>query len=95
MDTIDLRSQIDVLRKEGFAEAYVVDDPPGKFYPPHEHPYRSVHMIIEGEMSIRANDKTEVLHPGSRSDVGANVSHEVTIGPNGCMYIVAEDQVAA
>ena len=37
MDTIDLRKEIDVLRQEGFKEAYVVDDPPGKIYPPHEH----------------------------------------------------------
>ncbi len=93
MDTIDLRKEINILRQEGFKEAYVVDDPPGKIYPPHQHPYRSVHMIIEGEMSITAEGKTEVLHPGSRSDVGANVLHNVTIGPNGCMYIVAEDQV--
>lgn len=93
MDTIDLRREVEILRQEGLAEAYVVDDPPGKFYPSHQHPYRSVHMIIEGEMSITAGGKTEVLHPGSRSDVGANVQHEVTIGPNGCMYIVAEDHV--
>lgn len=92
MDTIDLRKEIDVLRKEGFQEAYVVDDPPEKIYPPHKHPYRSVHMIIEGEMAITANGSTEVLRPGNRSDVGANVLHNVTIGPCGCMYIVAEDQ---
>ncbi len=92
MNTIDLRREIDILRKEGFEEAYVVDDPPGKIYPPHQHPYRSVHMIIEGEMALTANGKTEVLKPGSRSDVGADVMHNVTIGPSGCMYIVAEEQ---
>ena len=91
MTIAELRKQITALREEGFPEVYVVDDVAGKFYAPHEHTYRSVHWIVEGELTIIIEGKTETLTSGQRSNVGANILHEVTIGPQGCLYIVAED----
>ncbi len=95
MTTEELHEKITTLRNEGFGEVYVCDDPPGKIYPPHQHDYRSVHWIVAGQMDITVDNKTDTLQVGQRSEVGANIIHQVNIGPEGCMFIIAEDHIAA
>ncbi len=94
MTTEELHEKITALRNEGFGEVYVCDDQSGKIYPPHQHDYRSVHWIVAGKMDITIDGRTETLNVGQRSDVGAGVSHQVNIGSEGCMFIIAEDHIA-
>ncbi len=78
------------LRNEGFEEVYMCDDVPGKIYDAHQHPYRSVHLVLQGSMRITMNGNSHQVSLGERSDVPQNTMHSVVIGDEGCMYIVAE-----
>lgn len=79
-----------ILRDEGFAVTYVWQDGPGGFYPEHTHSCETAHIILEGEMIVTTQGKTQTLQPGDRFDIPANTRHSVRMGPQGCRYLIGE-----
>lgn len=78
------------LREEGFVHTFVWQDGPNVHYPDHTHVATTAHIILEGEMAVTSEEKTQRLKAGDRFDVPANTVHSATMGPQGCKYIVGE-----
>jgi mannose-6-phosphate isomerase-like protein (cupin superfamily) len=87
MKTNDLEGQ---LRSEGFTHTYVWQDGPGVHYPDHTHATVTAHIILEGEMTVTSQGKTETYKTGDRFDVPANTVHSARMGPQGCRYLIGE-----
>jgi quercetin dioxygenase-like cupin family protein len=83
----ELESQ---LRNEGFTHTYVWRDDPEKFYPDHTHSSVTAHVILEGQMILTMNSKSETYFAGDRCDVPAGVVHSALIGSQGCRYLIGE-----
>jgi len=78
------------LREEGFSNVFVWRDRPDAYYPDHTHAEETAHIILEGEMAITSQGKTQTFKPGERFDVPANTAHSAKIGPAGCKYLIGE-----
>jgi quercetin dioxygenase-like cupin family protein len=80
----------ELLRKEGFNKIYVWEDYPGSYYPYHTHDFYSAHIVIDGKIKIRTDDGEFEFMGGDRFDVEKGEKHSAKVGPEGCVYIVAE-----
>ena len=78
------------LLKDGFKKVYTWEDKPNEFYKKHNHPYDTKLIILEGSMKITLNDNILELKSGDEIHIKTNEMHEVTIGKNGCKYLVGE-----
>jgi mannose-6-phosphate isomerase-like protein (cupin superfamily) len=78
------------LLEEGFTHTYVWQDGPGTHYPDHTHGTVTAHIILDGEMTVTSQGKTETYQPGERFDVPANTVHSARMGPRGCRYLIGE-----
>ena len=83
----DLEKQ---LRSEGFTHTFVWQDGPSAFYPDHTHPVETAHVILDGEMTLTVNGKTQTFRAGERCDVPARTVHSARMGPGGCRYLIGE-----
>jgi len=83
----DLEKQ---LHSEGFTHTFVWQDGPGAFYPDHTHPTETAHVILDGEMALTVNGKTQTFRTGERCDVPAATAHSARMGPRGCRYLIGE-----
>jgi quercetin dioxygenase-like cupin family protein len=80
----------ELLRKEGFKKIYFWEDYPGSYYPYHTHDFYSAHIVIEGKIKIRTDEGEFEFVEGDRFDVEKGEKHLAKVGPEGCVYIVAE-----
>jgi mannose-6-phosphate isomerase-like protein (cupin superfamily) len=87
---MDLREHQRRLRDEGFGETFVWQDGPQKFYPDHIHQFETVHIILEGEMTLTTGGETRTFCAGERCDVPAGAVHSARMGPQGCRYLIGE-----
>lgn len=87
MNPIDWENK---LRQEGFSNFFVWRDDSNVYYPDHTHPTTTAHVILEGEMTLTANGKTQTYKAGDRCDVPAHTIHSARIGPRGCQYLIGE-----
>lgn len=78
------------LIEEGFTNIYVWEDAPGAFYPDHTHPRVTAHVVLEGEITVTSEGKTNTYRKGDRFDVPAGTVHSARVGPSGCRYIIGE-----
>jgi len=78
------------LRDEGFRTTYVWQDGPNAFYPDHTHSTVTAHIILEGEMTVTSDGKTQTFAVGDRFDVPAHTVHSARMGPQGCRYLIGE-----
>ena len=78
------------LAAEGFSRIFVWQDGPGAFYRDHKHAGLTAHVILDGEMTLTRNGKSETFRAGDRCDVPAGAIHSARMGPRGCRYIVGE-----
>jgi quercetin dioxygenase-like cupin family protein len=87
MTTGDLETQ---LRGEGFTHTYVWEDRPGVSYPDPAHPHETAHIILDGEVTVTSEGKTQTYKAGDRFDVPARAIHSARMGPKGCRYLIGE-----
>ncbi len=78
------------LREEGFSHIFVWQDGPNAVYPDHTHRGTTAHVILEGEMTVTSQGKTQICKAGDRFDVPAETVHSARMGPVGCRYLVGE-----
>lgn len=78
------------LREEGFSHIFVWQDGPQAFYPDHTHAETTAHIILDGEMTLTVEGKTQTFKVGERIDVPARTVHSAKMGERGCQYIVGE-----
>lgn len=87
LDESVFRKQLEV---EGFSHTFVWQDGPGAFYPDHTHTGLTAHIILDGEMTLSMNGKSQTYRLGERSDVPAGAVHSARMGLQGCRYLVGE-----
>jgi quercetin dioxygenase-like cupin family protein len=78
------------LGVEGFAHVFVWQDRPRAYYPDHTHAGLTAHVILDGEMTLTMDGKSQTVRAGERCDVPAGVVHSAQMGPSGCRYLVGE-----
>jgi quercetin dioxygenase-like cupin family protein len=78
------------LRAEGFTHTYVWQDGPGAYYPEHTHPTVTAHIVLDGEVTVTSQGKTQTYRTGERFDVPAETIHSAKMGPKGCRYLIGE-----
>lgn len=87
---MDEQALANQLRSEGFSRTYAWRDAPGAFYPEHTHPTETAHVILEGEMTLTTNGKSQTFRAGERCDVPAGAVHSARMGSQGCRYLIGE-----
>jgi quercetin dioxygenase-like cupin family protein len=83
----ELRKQ---LEAEGFSGTYVWQDAPLGFYPDHTHADVTAHIILDGEMTLTMDGRSQTYRAGDRCDVPAGAVHSARMGAKGCRYLVGE-----
>jgi quercetin dioxygenase-like cupin family protein len=78
------------LREEGVGHIYIWQDGPNASYPDHTPAGETAHLILNGEMTLTRNGKTETYGEGARLDVSAGAVHSVKMGRRACRYLVGE-----
>ena len=78
------------LCQEGFSQVFVWQDGPNTSYPDHTHPATTAHIILEGELTLTSEGKSQTFKSGERCDVPANTIHSAQMGSRGCTYMVGE-----
>jgi quercetin dioxygenase-like cupin family protein len=78
------------LSAEGFVHTYVWQDGPQAHYSDHTHAGLTAHVILDGEMTLTMDGKSETYRVGDRCDVPAGAIHSAKMGPKGCRYLVGE-----
>lgn len=73
MDTELLKKQ---LREEGFADIRECPLPPNEDLPEHTHDEHTVHVILEGELTIVDGEGTRTYKPGDRVEFPAGTTHK-------------------
>jgi len=68
----------------------VWQDGPQAFYPDHTHSDLTAHIILNGEMTLRMNGRSQTFRAGERCDVPAGAVHSAQMGPSGCRYLIGE-----
>jgi quercetin dioxygenase-like cupin family protein len=66
----------------------VVEIPPGRRVPGHQHPNVQLGFVITGSVTFTIGEETQTLGPGGSWRITADVPHHVQVGPDGA--IVAE-----
>ena len=79
------------LESEGFANVFEDQDQPNAVYPPHSHQGKVTLWITDGSMEFTMAGKTSEYNAGDRINVPPGTEHSSTVGPNGAIYIVAEE----
>ena len=87
---MDIHNLEEQLRAEGFGHTYVWQDGPGAHYPEHTHPTATAHIVLEGEVRVTSEGKTQTYRTGERFDVPAETTHSAKMGLNGCRYLIGE-----
>ena len=62
---------------------------PGERYGWHCHDYHKVLYCLSGSIVFHTGEGDFELHPGDRLEVGSNVSHAATVGPDGVQCLEA------
>ena len=78
------------LKEEGFAGIFVHTDGPGAYYPDHTHSGITAHIVLDGEITVTSEGKTQTYSTGQRFDVPSGEVHSAKIGPSGCRYMIGE-----
>ena len=77
------------LKKEGFSQVALHEDPPDFSYSDHSHPIDTAYVVLHGEMQVWVDGKEHVIRPDDRLDIKKHLVHSAKIGPEGCKFLIA------
>ena len=78
---------IQQLEEEGYKELHVVPFEPNAVVGEHTHDQATLHVILEGDMTLTDKDGEMQLYAGDRFEIPAGTVHSAKSGPNGCKFI--------
>jgi quercetin dioxygenase-like cupin family protein len=81
----DWRAQ---LAKEGFTDIAVHTFPPNTRFGVHTHEEDSVHVMLEGELTLVETGDPMVFRKGDRINIPAGTTHDAYAGPDGFTFLV-------
>lgn len=76
------------LKNEGYTHIWLRNDRPGEKYPLHDHPVQTSRIVISGSMDVVTAGEKRSYGPGERCTIEKGVSHEVSVGPGGCCFVM-------
>ena len=76
------------MQQQGY-QTVVVERPANGSLDLHTHPFEARALILEGEITIVAEGRTQFCKAGELFQLDANVPHTETYGPTGVRYIAA------
>lgn len=79
---------VDKLEKEGYKHVAVVQNGPNSLFPEHTHEEHTVHVILEGELTLIEEDGNKTLKKDDRFEIPAGTTHSAKCGPEGCTFVV-------
>jgi unsaturated pyranuronate lyase len=60
---------------------------PGGTVPLHDHPHEQFGLVLEGEITLKAEGEVHVLGPNSVYAIPGGMPHEGQAGPTGCIVL--------
>lgn len=78
------------LRQSGCTRITEHRDSPGTVYPPQHHPWDVVLVVLDGSLELNIGQRTTAAGVGDHLFIHAGRRHQLTIGPNGAVYLQAE-----
>jgi quercetin dioxygenase-like cupin family protein len=79
---------IEMLAREGFQTTVLVEREAGASLDDHTHAFEAKALILEGELTLRIDDKDMRYQPGDVFHLRANEMHSERYGPEGVCYLV-------
>jgi quercetin dioxygenase-like cupin family protein len=78
---------LEKLRSEGVSDVNIVTMEPGE-KPEHTHDQITIHVILEGDLTVINKDGTKVYKPQDYIEFPAGTTHSVRFGEKGLTMIV-------
>jgi quercetin dioxygenase-like cupin family protein len=82
-----------LMQKEGF-ETVVVERPANGSLDLHTHPFAARALILDGEITIVAEGRTQHCRTGDTFALDANIPHTEVYGPTGVRYVAGRKHTA-
>ena len=79
---------IEMLAREGFQTTVLVERESGASLDDHAHAFEAKALILEGELTLRVDNKDTQYLPGDVFHLRANETHSERYGPEGVCYLV-------
>lgn len=89
MDTFDFDGFRRSALEQGYAEVVERRWEPDTVVATHTHPFAASALVVQGEMWLTVDGRTQHLLPGGRFALDAGVPHEERYGGEGATYWVA------
>ena len=81
---------IQQLESEGYDSVYEWRDEPNTVHEAHAHSHHTTLIVTEGSMTVTIDDTATVCTVGDRYELPPHTKHSVTVGSEGCHYIIGE-----
>ncbi|HYF10213.1 MAG TPA: cupin domain-containing protein [Candidatus Paceibacterota bacterium] len=76
------------LEREGYTQVAVCANGPDTDFGEHTHEEHTIHVILEGELTLTDETGSETLKRGQRFEIPAGTKHHAKCGPDGCTFVV-------
>ena len=87
---VDIMTLDGQLQDAGFTNTFIWNDEPGTQHETHQHEHKTAHIIIHGSMQVAVDGTEKTYARGDRFDIDAGVPHTVSVGNDGCVYMIGE-----
>jgi quercetin dioxygenase-like cupin family protein len=85
---MEAQKWIEKLEQEGYTDVRVCPMPPNAELPEHTHDEHTIHIILEGELTVTDHEGTKTYTPGERVEFSAGTTHKARGSiDNGTMVI--------
>lgn len=84
----DLAEWLEKLEKEGFKNIMSCANPPHTEFHEHTHEQHTVHVVLEGDLTLREKTGEKTIQEGERFEIPAGTTHNAACGPQGCTFLV-------
>ena len=81
------------MKRQGFDQVVKQVWDPRTVVEEHTHAFHAKALVVQGEMWLTVNGRTEHLFPGSTFELAANQPHAERYGPEGATYWVGRRSV--
>ena len=92
-DTFDFATFAAGMKKQGFDQAAKRIWDPRTTVEEHTHPFHAKALVVQGEMWLTVNGRTQHLFPGDTFEIPAHQPHSERYGPEGAIYWVGRRNV--
>jgi quercetin dioxygenase-like cupin family protein len=76
------------LRKDGFTELLMRQQPPGYFMGDHQHGFDARALIIQGDITLTVAGLASAYPTGTVFELACGTPHKERAGPEGVTYLV-------